>query len=99
MCKDWNRDSSFLGNSYKTFPVSVYKLEVLVKEHIASEASIKIVCAFLDQNLIQIVLSESNFLHMCASKQSLDKNSRFRLSICTTSIKKLSPKKLIHGFW
>jgi len=65
MCNDWNRDSSFLGNSYKTFSVSVYKPDVLVKEHIASEASITVVCTFLDQNLIQIVLSKITFLHMC----------------------------------
>ncbi len=72
MYNNSNRNQSFLGNSYKTFSVSVYKLEVLVKEHIASEASITVVCAFLDQNLIQIALSRTTFLHMCASKQSLD---------------------------
>jgi len=71
MYNDWNRDSSFLGNSHKTFSVSVYKLDVLVKEHIDSEASITGVCAFLDQNLIQIVLSKITYLHMCSSKQSL----------------------------
>jgi heme/copper-type cytochrome/quinol oxidase subunit 4 len=98
MCNDWNRDSSFLGNSYETFSVSVSKLDLLVKEHIASEASITVVCAFLDQNLIQIVLSKITFLHMYASKQSLNEKSRFRLSMCTTNIKTLSPKKLIYAF-
>jgi hypothetical protein len=85
MYNDWNRDSSFLGNSHKTFSVSVYKLDVLVKERIASQAWITVVYTFLDQNLIQIDLAKITFLDMCVSKESLEKNSRFRLSMCTTN--------------
>ncbi len=99
MYNDWNRDSSFLGNSCKTFLVSVYKRDVLVKEHIASQASIAVVYALLDQNLIQVDLAKIAFLHMCVSKQFLDKISRFRLSVCTTNIKTVSPTKLIYAFW
>ncbi len=83
-----NRDSSFLENSYKTFSVSVYKLEVLAKERIASQASITVVYTFLDQNLIPINLAKITFLDMCVSKQSLEKTSRFRLSMCTTNTTK-----------
>jgi len=93
MYNDWNRDSSFLGNSYTTFSAAVYKLDVLEKKHVASQASIPVVCAFLDRNSIQIGLSKTAFLHMCVSKQSLDKTSRFRLSMYITNIKTISPKK------
>ena len=78
MYNDWNRDTSFLGNSYKTFLVSVYKLDVLVKEHIASQASITVACTFLDQNLIQIGLSKITFLYMC-SKTISRQNFAFQI--------------------
>jgi hypothetical protein len=85
MYNHWNRDSSFLENSCKTFSVSVYELDVLVKERIDSKASITVLYTFLDQNLIQIDLAKITFLDMCVSKQSLEKTSRFRLSMCTTN--------------
>ena len=65
MYNDWNTDSSILGSSYKTCSVSVYKLDVLVKEHIALQASITVACTFMDQNLIQIGFSKTTFLYTC----------------------------------